>query len=321
MAFAARGVSAEGRARVKVLLALLAILFVLVALHRFFAAGGETAPAAVKIDILGRRVAMWKPAGPAPPDGYPVILFSHGFLGCNTQSAFLTAALAHAGYFVLAPDHHDAACGSGADSEKSFLSRLATTRSEQPFHHPEAWSDATYRDRRADLEAILDTILKEKSFQEVPIDSSRIGLAGHSLGGYTVLAMAGAWPSWKDERIKAVLGLSPYCTPFITKGDLAHLDVPVMYQGGTLDLGITPDVRRRGGAYGLSSTPKYYVELRGAGHLAWTNMNGLYHTRINEYSVAFFDRHLKGTSTADPLAGLLAPPWPRSVRNIQYALK
>jgi len=38
-------------------------------------------------------------------------------------------------------------------------------KSEQPFHNPNAWSEATYRDRGADLEAILDTILKEKSFQ------------------------------------------------------------------------------------------------------------------------------------------------------------
>ena len=90
--------------------------------------------------------------------------------------------------------------------------------------------------------------------------------------------MAGAWPSWKDGRVKAVLALSPYCAPFITKGDLGHRDVPVMYQGGTLDLGITPDVRRAGGAYEQTSTPKYFVELRGAGDFAWTEINPLYQT-------------------------------------------
>ncbi len=304
----------------RAVLALLAFILGLVGLQRFFAIGNQTGPPAIKIEIQGRKVAIWKPVGVPPPDGYPVILFSHGFTSCDTQSSFLTAALAQAGYFVLAADHHDAVCGGGPDSEQSFLSRLAHTRSEQPFHKPEAWSDATYRNRRDDLEAILDTILKEKSFQGIPIDSTRIGLAGHSLGGYTVLAMAGAWPSWKDGRVKAVLALSPYCAPFITKGDLGHLDVPVMYQGGTLDLGITPDVRRKGGAYDLTSTPKYFVELRGAGHLAWTDINKLYHARINEYSVAFFDRYLKGTSTTDALAGLLQPPWPKLVRKIQYAL-
>ena len=32
-------------------------------------------------------------------------------------------------------------------------------------------------------------------------------LAGHSLGGYTVLALAGAWPSWKLANVRAVLAL------------------------------------------------------------------------------------------------------------------
>ena len=194
-------------------------------------------------------------------------------------------------------------------------------KSEQPFHKPDAWSEATYRDRGADLEAILDWILKEKSFQGIPIDSSRIGLVGHSLGGYTVLALAGAWPSWKDHRVKAVLALSPYCAPFITKGDLGHLDVPVMYQGGTLDFGITPFVRRPGGAYDLTSTPKYFIELKGAGHFAWTNLNKSDHILINEYAVAFFDRYLKGAITPDSLTHLVAPPWPPLVNDLRYAAK
>jgi predicted dienelactone hydrolase len=266
---------------------------------------------------------MWKPAGAAPPDGYPVILFSHGFIGCNTQSIFLTAGLAQAGYLVLAPDHRDSRCGGGRtpENETSVSERISSTPSQQPFHKPEAWSDATYRDRGDDVEAILDAILKEKSFQGVPIDSSRIGLAGHSLGGYTVLALAGAWPSWKDRRVKAVLALSPYCAPFVAKGNLGHLDVPVMYQGGTIDIGITPGVARSGGAYDLTSTPKYFVEFSGAGHFAWTNVNRLFHKRITQYSVVFFDRYLKGTTAPDPLAPLVEPPWPRFVHDIKYAVK
>jgi predicted dienelactone hydrolase len=280
---------------------------------------GSTDHAVAEVDIAGRRVAMWKPAGAGPPDGYPVILFSHGFTGCGTQSVFLTETLAEAGYFVLAPNHFDAACGTGIGHQGELFAQLATTRSEQPFRSPDAWSDATYRNRGEDMEAVLDAILKEKSFQGVPIDSNRIGLAGHSLGGYTALAMAGAWPSWKDQRVKAVLAVSPYCSPFIKKGDLDHLDVPVMYQGGTLDIGVTPYVRRSGGAYDLTSAPKYYIEFSGAGHFAWTNLNKSYQSVIGDYAVAFFDRYLKGTP--DPLAHLLDRPWPRDVSNMKYALK
>ncbi|MGO8786756.1 MAG: alpha/beta hydrolase family protein [Terriglobia bacterium] len=296
---------------------LLGLLVASFALRQFLAMVGRAAHPVVEIHIAGRQVAMWKPSGTALRDGYPVILFSHGFTGCGTQSVFLTEGLAHAGYFVLAPDHRDAACGPG--HEGKLFEKLTTLRSEEPFHSPDVWTEATYRDRGVDLEAILDTILKERSFQGVPIDSSRVGLAGHSLGGYTVLAVAGAWPSWKDHRIKAVLALSPYCTPFIGKGDLDHLDVPVMYQGGTRDIGITPYVRRPGGAYDLTSSPKYFVEFAGAGHFAWTNLNKSYQPIINDYAVAFFDRYLKGARESGPLTRLVERPWPAEVSNLKHA--
>ena len=325
MPLAATGGSTGRRVLKKLGLALLTVLLVLflvfLVYHLFLAMIGRTTHAVAEINIAGRRVAMWKPAGPAPPDGYPVILFSHGFTGCGTQSVFLTEGLAQAGYFLLAPNHFDAGCGTGMGHQGALFAKLATTRSEKSFHHPGAWSEATYRNRGADLEAVLDTMLREKSFQGVPIDSNRIGLAGHSLGGYTVLALAGAWPTWKDQRVKAVLGLSPYCAPFILKGDLAHLDVPIMYQGGTLDFGITPSVRRPGGAYDLTSAPKYFIELDGAGHFAFTNLNKSYQSLINDYAVAFFDRHLKGTTNPDLFAHLLDRPWAKDVSVLKYAMR
>jgi len=278
---------------------------------------GRTTHPVTEITIAGRQVATWKPAGAPMADGYPVIVFSHGFTGCGTQSVFLTEALAQAGFLVLAPDHHDAACGPG--HEGRLFEKLSTVRSEEPFTNPAAWSEQTYRDRGADLEAVLDTILQEKSFQGLPIDSGRIGLAGHSLGGYTVLALAGAWPTWKDRRVKAVLGLSPYCAPFILKGNLGHLDVPMMYQGGTLDIGISTYVRQPGGAYDRTSAPKYFLDLAGAGHFAWTNLDKSYQSIISDYAVAFFDRYLKGTS--EPLTHLLARPWPKDVSDLRYAPK
>ena len=70
------------------------------------------------INISGRDVAIWRPAGSAPASGFPVVLFSHGFGGCNTQSVFLMEALARSGYFVLAPNHKDAHCGSAKQESR-----------------------------------------------------------------------------------------------------------------------------------------------------------------------------------------------------------
>ena len=83
-----------------ILLVVLLVLFVAsFALHQFLAMVGRTAHPVAEIDIAGRQVAMWKPAGAAPPDGYPVILFSHGFTGCGTQSVFFDRSFGGSGVF------------------------------------------------------------------------------------------------------------------------------------------------------------------------------------------------------------------------------
>jgi predicted dienelactone hydrolase len=257
---------------------------------------------------------MWKPAGPAPAEGYPLIVFSHGFTLCETRSQFLTSGWAHAGYFVLAPHHHDGACRG------NMIGKLAQGP-EEPFRDPEAWSDATNRDRRDDVEAVLDAALKDKSFEGVPIDSNRVGLAGHSLGGYTVLGLAGAWPSWKDQRVKAVLAMAPYCIPFFKTGNLGHLGVPVMYQVESGDFAITPTVTRAGGGYDLTSAPKWIVEFGMGGHLSWARAEPLPHGPMERYALAFFDRYLKGATSPDPLAALADARQPRTVKRVDHAEK
>ena len=96
--------------------------------------------------------------------------------------------------------------------------------------------------------------------------------------------MGGAWPSWRDKRLKAVLALSPFCTRYSQKGDLPHLGIPVMYQGGTRDYGISPTAKKFDGAFALSSKPRYYIELDGAGHFAWTDLNPRFQPLINQYN-------------------------------------
>jgi predicted dienelactone hydrolase len=261
--------------------------------------------------IGGRDVAYWKPAG-AAKGGYPVIVFSHGFGGCGTQSTFLMEALARAGYLVLAPNHADARCGGAAR-------RGTGARPEEPFRDAAKWTDATYKERGEDVRAVLDEVLRS-GFQGLSLDAGRVGLAGHSLGGYTVLGLAGAWPAWKDARVKAVLALSPFCTPLLGKGDLAAMKVPVMYQGGTRDFGITPSVKRPGGAYDRSAAPKFLVELDAAGHFAWTNLAPEHHATIESFSVAFFNRYVKGM-LPDPLAPLTREPPPTGVTLLKVERK
>ena len=139
------------------------------------------------------------------------------------------------------------------------------------------------------------------------IDWSRVALVGHSLGGYTVLALAGAWLSWKQPEIKAVLALSPYCQPFVMHGKLNNIKIPVMYQGGTHDFGITPIIKNLRGAFNKTSSPAYFVEFDKLGHLGWTNFNHNQEQKelINYYCLAFLDKFVKGDRNAKPDAKLL----------------
>jgi predicted dienelactone hydrolase len=249
------------------------------------ARSGET------VSLGGKRAVMWSAVAPAPAK-QPVIIFSHGFRGNPRQSGFLLEALAAAGYLVLAPYHQDAReRGDGAG-------RLA--RLQEKFRKPEKWSDQTYRDRAEDIRQLVAALQTDPRFRD-QADLGHLGLVGHSLGGYTVLGLAGAWPDWRLNGVRAVLALSPYTQPFLTHRTLGGLTAPVMYQGGAFDFGITPALRRPQGAYDRTRPPKYYVEFSGAGHLAWTDLRTSQHQQIIAYSRAFLDHYVKGLPAAKAL--------------------
>ena len=221
----------------------------------------------------------------------PIIIFSHGFHGCATQSRFLMEAFADAGYIVFAPNHHDATCSGGTAHWRD--------KPEISFRQPENWDETSFRDRADDIRRLIDAIRSDTRFRE-RVDWSRFGLAGHSLGGYTVLALGGAWPNWKLPGVEAILALSPYSQPFTKQNTLTGLSAPVMYQGGTRDFGITPTIHKSMGSYDQSPPPKYYVEFDGAGHFAWTDIGRIAHDQIVAYSLAFMNHYVKG-DPADPI--------------------
>jgi predicted dienelactone hydrolase len=268
------------------------------------AAGADALAAEQTIKIAGLTVTVWQPDA-KPAGTLPAVIFSHGFHGCATQSRFLATAFASAGYVVFAPNHRDATCAGGS-------ARLADGP-EVPFSDPTGWDETTYRDRADDVRRLIAALETDASWQ-ARIDWSRLGLAGHSLGGYTVLGLGGAWPSWKLGRVKAVLALSPYSKPFTVHRTLAGLAAPVMYQGGTRDLGITPGVSKPMGAYDQSPMPKYFVEFDAAGHLAWTNLTSQAHDAIIAYSLAFMNHYLK-----DAAAGATLTQAATGVAALRYA--
>jgi len=245
--------------------------------------GTKTNSRAEKISLEGLDVAVWRPTSAVAP--YPLVIFSHGFHGINTQSEFIMEAMARDGYLVVSPKHKDA----------GFSSRGP----QVSFSTPEKWNESTYKDRCADITSLIAALHADSKFDKL-IDWSKVALAGHSLGGFTALALAGAWPSWKIADVKAVLALSPYTQPLTASGNLSKLNVPVMYQGGTRDYFVTPFIKKAGGAFEKTSTPVYFVEFNGIGHFGWTNFNHSASEKdlINYYCLAFLDKYLKGDDGA-----------------------
>lgn len=256
------------------------------------------------LKVAGMQVTAWTPDQPAPGK-LPVLIFSHGLHGCDVQSRVLTEAFAAAGYLVFAPNHRDASCNGGTTPWFEGT--------EMMFLHPEQWTEATYRNRGDDVRRLIAGLYDDERFRD-RADWSRLGLVGHSLGGYTVLGLAGAWPGWKLPGVKAVLALAPYSHPYTVQQTLAGLYVPVMYECGQNDFPITPVVAQPQGSYEQSPQPKYYVEFAGASHLAWTNSDATDRKAILVYSLAFLNHYVKGAPADTALTHALG-----GVAQLRYA--
>jgi uncharacterized protein (TIGR03437 family) len=254
-------------------------------------------------NITGNLTGSVAPNGALSSCGpFPLVLFSHGYAGCGTQSVFFTEQLARHGYVVAAPDHKDATCSvDGSTSGSISVWNLLA------FLIPQVWTDASYANRKDDLELVTNTLLADPNFGGI-IDSNRIAVSGHSLGGYTALGMVGGWSSWTDSRIKAALAFSPYAQPFLDQNSLGQIGVPVMYQGAPLDI-LTPALEGNNGTYSGSNAPKYLSVLSSGTHISWTNQECSGETTIaaclqsssnaaaiDNYGIAFLDRHLNGAS-------------------------
>jgi len=121
----------------------------------------------------------------------PLIVFSHGFGGERRQTTHLCTHWASHGYAVIAMDH--------VGNTTLDMIEMA---SGGPSPDPEAQMAQFIADRPADASFVIDRALAGDS--GLQIDPARIGISGHSFGGWTTLATTG-----RDARIRAALPLAP----------------------------------------------------------------------------------------------------------------
>jgi predicted dienelactone hydrolase len=137
-----------------------------------------------------RGAAAW-------PGTYPLVVFSHGSGRWHRRTAtFLCTHLASHGYLVAAADHSEIVAAQ--------LSGRAGETDEDKAARVEAW----IANRVPDIRVLLDRLAGGPGGNawesEAQVDPLRIGIVGHSFGGWTALAATAV-----DRRIRAVVALTP----------------------------------------------------------------------------------------------------------------
>jgi predicted dienelactone hydrolase len=227
------------------------------------------------------------------PQSLPVVVISHGASSNRQSFGYLAAHLAAHGYAAVVLEHED----NGAQFEQ-FLSGLA-----QP---PDP---ITLLSRPLDVTAVLDALedLAQDEPQLRSLNLAQVGVVGHSLGGYTALAVAGATlspetlrptcpsatqrqislnlsllvqcellevdsplpTSLRDPRVSSAIAISPLSSHIFGQVGLGQVQIPVLMVAATEDY-FTPALPEQIQPFGwLASPQKHLVVVRGGTHFSF----------------------------------------------------
>jgi dienelactone hydrolase len=229
---------------------------------------------------------------------YPVVLFSHGSCGFQGQSIFLTSILATHGFVVIAPPHPGNTIGDFPNCG-TFQAQVNSVQ-ERP------------QDMIFVLDQILAADLDSGSDFFGLIDETSVAMTGHSFGGLTTYLVQAIEP-----RVTAAMPMAP------AAGPASMLSVPSLTMIGAIDSVVNNAATRT--AYANSDPPKMLVEIRDAGHYAFsgacfpgpdcnppvTLTQAEAHDAVLRYAVPFLETALNGDAAWQPL--LDAPPSPTFV--------
>ncbi len=231
-------------------------------------------------------IRMYVPAGVANP---PIVIFSHGTANGRDGYRYLGSHWASHGFLSVHPEH----VGAGRDLERK--GPLATMiADDDPAMH-----DFYPRD----LRFVIDHLIRSEARGPRP----PIAVAGHSMGAYAVLALAGLKAgdvSYADPRVAAGIPIS--MSEDFPPEAYAAITIPLLHITGTNDIslvyGTLPRDRRvpfdsiRGGG------DEYLVTINGSTHSTPSEEespeNRRAHDVIRASTTAFLDAYLRHDAKA-----------------------
>ena len=199
-------------------------------------------------------VKIYFPTGPGAPGTSPVIVFSHGLGGSREGYGYLGQCWASHGYISVHVQH--------LGSDTAVLRNWRPGQSMQ-----KALADpANAINRPLDISFAIDRLTALNANPAFPLyrhlDLARLGVAGHSFGAFTTMAVAGVRlpvlggdSQYRDPRIKAAIAMStPAASGDQTSAPFDAVRIPVFHMTGTKDE--SPGARQGGAATGdLGQTP------------------------------------------------------------------
>jgi predicted dienelactone hydrolase len=185
----------------------------------------------------------------------PLVVFSHGSGGIAIQSIHLMEQLASHGFVVVAPNHT-------GNTNADFTGGTAVPIAQALL------------DRVPDISFVIDHMTALAATPGDPffgrVDGQNVGVAGHSLGGFTALAVKSGYQGIPpDARVRAIMPIAPAASS-ISDAELAGITVPTLFMTGTLDGLLAQEIRAAGL---IQSDPfSYRADVIGATHTHFANI-------------------------------------------------
>jgi|GEM_PF-159877 len=218
---------------------------------------------------------------PTEEGRFPVIIFSHGAGGSKDGYKYLINYWVKNGFVCIQPSHSDAITNT-TDKEKVFQNLMGILKA-LPFDYS-GWAN-----RVADIKLILNSLSSIQTTIPAAMDTTHVGVAGHSYGAFTSMLIGGATvpkvaaskvKTPYDGRVAAILVISPQGIKhqprdfgFDNKYSWKGIHGPAMFMTGTLDqTGWTTAKDRRAPYLDSPAGNKYFVSIKGANHMTFADV-------------------------------------------------